>query len=63
LEKRLDRLNLSEMQSVDRKFSTDALGIFNLEHALARRNIPGAPGTAEVRKQLARWKTRLKGTR
>jgi len=62
LGKRLDRLTLAELQSVEKKFSTDALEIFDLEQALARRKIPGAPGTAEVRKQLARWKARLKGT-
>jgi len=63
LGKRLDRLTLIELQSVERKFSTDALEIFDLEQALARRKIPGAPGTDEVRRQLARWKARLKATR
>jgi len=63
LGKRLDRLTLIELQSVERKFSTDALEIFDLEQALARRKIPGAPGTDEVRCQLARWKARLKATR
>jgi argininosuccinate lyase len=63
LEKRLDRLTMEELQSVDKKFSADALEIFHLERALARRKIPGAPGTAEVRKQLKRWRTLLKGTR
>jgi argininosuccinate lyase len=63
LGKRLDRLTLAELQSVDRKFSADALEVFDLERALARRSIIGAPGTAAVRKQLARCRARLKGTR
>jgi argininosuccinate lyase len=60
LEKRLDRLTLAELQSIERRFASDALEIFDLERALARRTITGAPGTSEVRKQLARWKGRLK---
>jgi len=40
-------------------FQRDALAIFNLEKAMAKRNLPGAPGTKEVAKQLARWKQLL----
>jgi len=29
--------------------------VFNLENAMAKRNIVGMPGTAEVNKQLERW--------
>ncbi|HWW00960.1 MAG TPA: argininosuccinate lyase [Candidatus Acidoferrum sp.] len=59
LGKRLDQLTLPELRSVERKFGADALKTFNLKRALSRRKLTGAPGTAEVRKQLARWKRLL----
>ena len=52
----LNRLALSELQSVDKRFGRDARGIFDLGKAMTRRNLIGAPGTKEVRKQLAKWK-------
>ncbi len=52
----LNRLTLEELRSVDKTFGADALKVFDLKQAMARRNIPGAPGTKEVRKQLARWR-------
>ena len=54
--KPLNRLTLEELQSVDKHFAGDALKIFDLKHAMAQRNILGAPGTKQVRKQLARWR-------
>src|SRR3989442_3993134 len=54
--KPLNRLTLEELQSVDRHFAGDALKVFDVKHAVAQRNILGAPGTKEVRKQLARWR-------
>ncbi len=57
--KPLDRLTLMELQSVDKTFGRDALGIFNLKRAMSKRNITGAPGTKEVAKQLARWREQL----
>jgi argininosuccinate lyase len=54
--KPLNQLSLSELQSVEKKFGADALKVFDLGQALARRRLTGAPGTNEVRKQLARWK-------
>jgi argininosuccinate lyase len=57
--KRLNQVTLPELQSVEKAFRADALGIFDLKQALARRKLPGAPGTAEVSKQLARWKKLL----
>jgi len=33
--------------------------VFNLQHAMAKRNLTGAPGTKEVAKQLARWREQL----
>jgi argininosuccinate lyase len=55
----LNKLTLDEFQSVERKFGPDVLALFDLHKALSRRNIAGAPGTNEVRKQLARWKKLL----
>jgi argininosuccinate lyase len=52
----LDKLTLRELQSVERKFDVETLKIFDLKRALASRKLTGTPGTAEVRKQLVRWK-------
>ncbi|HWX18381.1 MAG TPA: argininosuccinate lyase [Candidatus Binatia bacterium] len=60
LGKRLNQLTLREFQSVEKKFAADALQIFDLKKAMARRKLTGAPGTAEVKKQLARWKKILR---
>jgi argininosuccinate lyase len=59
LDKPLNRLTLAELQSVDKKFGRDALGVFDLKRAMAKRNLIGAPGTSEVAKQLARWRKLL----
>ena len=57
--KPLNQLTLSQLQTVDKHFGRDALGVFNLKRAMERRNITGAPGTKEVAKQLASWQKRL----
>jgi len=62
--KPLNRLTLAELQSVDpvtgtKFFGRDALGVFNLKTAMAKRNLTGAPGTKEVAKQLARRREQL----
>ena len=57
--KPLDALTLAELQSVDKTFGRDALAVFDLKAAMAKRNIVGAPGTKEVGKQLARWRKQL----
>jgi len=62
--KPLNKLTLAELQSVEpvtgtKYFGRDALGVFNLQTAMAKRNITGAPGTKEVARQLARWRGRL----
>jgi argininosuccinate lyase len=54
--KPMDQLTFAELRSVEKKFGSDALKVFDLSTALARRRLPGAPGTSEVRRQLARWK-------
>ncbi|HXB58681.1 MAG TPA: argininosuccinate lyase, partial [Candidatus Acidoferrales bacterium] len=57
--KPLNKLTLTELQSVHKAFGRDALGVFNLKTAMAKRNIVGAPGTKEVAKQLVRWRMQL----
>ena len=57
--KPLNKLSLAELQSVDKAFGRDALDVFNLQSAMAKRNLTGAPGTKEVAKQLARWREQL----
>jgi argininosuccinate lyase len=57
--KPLNQLTLAESQSVDKTFGRDALGVFDLKRAMAKRNLIGAPGTKEVAKQLARWRKLL----
>jgi argininosuccinate lyase len=47
------------LQSVDKVFGRDARSVFDLEKAMAKRNIIGAPGTKEVAKQLDRWRKQL----
>ena len=57
--KPLNKLTLAELQSVNKTFGRDALGVFNLQRAMAKRNLVGTPGTKEVAKQLARWRKQL----
>jgi argininosuccinate lyase len=57
--KPLDRLTLAELQSVEKKFAADALRVFDLAKGMSQRNLVGAPGTGEVKKQLGRWRKRL----
>jgi argininosuccinate lyase len=59
LDRPLNRLTLAELQSVDKKFGRDAIGVFDLKRAMAKRNLTGAPGTKEVAKQLVRWRKLL----
>jgi argininosuccinate lyase len=61
LAKPLNALTLAELKSVNKTFGKDALAVFDLKRAMARRKMTGAPGTTEVAKQLKQWQTRLKG--
>lgn len=54
--KALDRLTLAELQNIDRQFGPDALSIFDVEKALARRDLVGATARKQVQQQLARWR-------
>ena len=58
--KPLNEISLAELRAIDPHFGEDAQNVFNLKSAMERRKITGAPGTAEVRKQLARWVKQLK---
>ncbi len=53
--KPLDEVTLEEFRGVDSHFGPDVADVFNLEKAMSRRVMTGAPGTREVKKQLARW--------
>lgn len=57
--RKLNELGLGELQSVDKTFAADALETWNLSKAMERRNLIGAPGHREVKRQLARWKKLL----
>ena len=57
--KPLNRLTIKELQSIDKTFGRDALAVFDLKRAMAKRNPTGAPGTKEVAKQLMRWRAQL----
>jgi argininosuccinate lyase len=59
LGKSLNALTLAEFQSIDGAFTSDVRDNFDLTKAMARRNLVGAPGGTEVKKQLARWRKRL----
>jgi argininosuccinate lyase len=55
MKKKLNELSVEDYQAVDTNFGPDVHGVFDLRKALGLRNIIGAPGAAQVRKQLARW--------
>jgi argininosuccinate lyase len=53
--KPLDQFTVADFQSVDPTFGNDVTAVFNLQAAMQRRQLIGAPGTKEVAKQLKRW--------
>ena len=59
LGKPLNALSLEQWRSIHPRFGQDVAAVFDLKTAMARRTMPGAPGTAQVRRQLARWTRRL----
>jgi len=58
--RRLDALTVDEFRAVSDRFEADVREVFDLQRAMQRRNLAGAPGDREVRRQLARWKRELK---
>jgi argininosuccinate lyase len=59
--KSLATLTHVELKSAHASFGEDVADVFNLKKAMAQRTTTGAPGTAEIRKQLGRWKKVLSG--
>ncbi|HEX4119584.1 MAG TPA: argininosuccinate lyase [Verrucomicrobiae bacterium] len=59
LRKPLNRLTLKQLRQIDPLFDADALTVFDLTKALARRNLVGAPAPRQVASQLARWRKTL----
>jgi argininosuccinate lyase len=57
----LDRLTLGQVRSVHRAFGADWTDVFSLRRAMAKRRGPGMPAPAQIRRQLARWTTILRG--
>ncbi len=58
--KPLDRLTLADFRGIDPTFTADVTSVFDLTKAMSRRKFTGSPGTLEVKKQLARWKSALR---
>jgi argininosuccinate lyase len=56
---RLRELPLAEWKKVHPAFDHEVADIFNLPRAVGRRELPGAPGLREMRKQIARWRRTL----
>jgi argininosuccinate lyase len=55
----LNRLTLKQLRKIDPLFDADALWVFDLNKALTRRNMVGAPAPQQVARQLARWRKTL----
>jgi argininosuccinate lyase len=55
----LDQLTLADFQSIEKSFDRDVSAVFNLENAMRRRRLTGAPGTSQVKAQLSRWRRAL----
>jgi len=52
----LDQLTPQQWREIDPAFEGDALKVFDLKKALARRDLTGAPGRQQVARQMARWR-------
>lgn len=59
--KKLNELSCEDLQAASQQFGVDAPNVFNLDEAMARREMRGAPGASQVKQQLARWRNVLKG--
>jgi len=55
----INQLSLAEYQAIEPRFSADVLELYDLQKAMKRRELPGAPGVRQVARQLARWKKEL----
>ena len=48
LDRPLDKLKISELKKIDKRFTRQALEVFNTERAMERRPMVGSPGIKEV---------------
>jgi argininosuccinate lyase len=55
----LTSLTAADWKAIHRKFEKDVLKCFDARRSLKRREITGAPGPKQVRRQLARWEKAL----
>lgn len=55
----LDALTLEDLKTTSELFEADVKTVFDLDAAMQRRNLAGAPGTREVQRQLRRWTRQL----
>lgn len=55
----LTELTLTDYQALSPAFEADVFGILNVQRSIDARTNPGAPGTANVKGQLERWKAAL----
>jgi len=53
--KRIDQLTPRELSDIDQKLNKDALSVFNLNTAMKRRTVIGAPSDEEVDRRLSYW--------
>ena len=56
----INQVKVKELKGIHRAFEEDVATVFQLAQAMSRRTMPGAPGTKEVRRQVAAWKKRLR---
>lgn len=57
--KALNELSLEDFRGVSDRFGPEVTDIFDLRKAMARRQLTGAPGTKELKRQLALWQKHL----
>jgi len=56
----LASLTAADWKAIHPAFEKDVLKCFDARRSLARRDLPGAPGPKQVRRQLARWEKALR---
>jgi argininosuccinate lyase len=49
------------LQAANPNFSKDALEVFDIQRAMGRRRMVGAPGPDQLARQLKRWQSALAG--
>jgi argininosuccinate lyase len=51
----LDQLSLKQFREAHPAFQRDVFRVFDLDHAMKSRTAKGSPGSAAVKRELARW--------